>query len=70
MIWVYFVLFALTFVALSVLTLLAEDEGWEGAGEFDPFWIFFLSVFWPIVLPIVVLSVLAMMIKVAIKEFF
>lgn len=68
MIWVYLIVFALFYVALVVLASIAEDEDWEGAEEFDLFWIFILSVMWPVVLPFFVLYVLAAMIKVAIKE--
>lgn len=68
MIWVYLIIFALFYVALTVLAMIAEEEDWEGAEEVDLFWIFILSVMWPVVLPFFVLYVLAAMIKVAIKE--
>ena len=69
MIWVYLIVFALFYVALVVLASIAEDEDWEGAEELDLFWIFLLSLMWPIVLPLMVLYVLAMVIKTTIKEF-
>lgn len=68
MIWVYLIIFALFYIALTVLAMIAEEEDWEGAEEVDLFWIFILSVMWPVVLPFFVLYVLAAMIKVAIKE--
>ena len=68
MIWVYPIIFALFYIALTVLAMIAEEEDWEGAEEVDLFWIFILSVMWPVVLPFFVLYVLAAMIKVAIKE--
>lgn len=68
MIWVYLIIFALLYIALTVLAMIAEEEDWEGAEEVDLFWIFILSVMWPVVLPFFVLYVLAAMIKVAIKE--
>lgn len=69
MIWVYLIVFALFYVALVVLASIAEDEDWEGAEELDLFWIFLLSLMWPIVLPLMALYVLAMVIKTTIKEF-
>lgn len=64
MMWVYVSILVVFFIGVSVLSMMAEDEGIE----YDPIWILILSFLWPIVIPLMVLTFLAATIVYVIKN--
>lgn len=64
MMWVYVSILVVFFIGVSVLSMMAEDEGIE----YDPIWILTLSFLWPIAIPLIVLTFLAATIVYVIKN--